>query len=269
MDQLGEDLKRAREAAGLSLRDMESRTKISVVALEALERNDFSRLPGGIFGRSFVRAYATEVGEDPDTTVSRFVEVLAESERDAAARRAARMPEISQDDRQFLERQRRALVLLRVAVAVIVIALIALGVWRIRIMLAEPEAPVEVATPPPAAIVPPEPADPAPMAETALVEGVMVVELELMGDCWISMSVDGGAPLARLYREGEHQRIEVDGEVLLDIGNAGALRLTIDGQPARSLGGDGARVRTRITLDNRDTFLEPSPPEPLSEPVAD
>jgi cytoskeletal protein RodZ len=271
MDQLGEDLKRAREAAGLSLRDMESRTKISVTALEALERNDFSRLPGGIFGRAFVRAYATEVGEDPDEVVTRFVAVLAQSEREAAERRAARQPEITQDDRQFLERQRRAVVLLRVALVVAVVALTALAAWRIRVMLTEPEAPIEDVAPAPVAIVPPEPADPVPdrlpaAGVSGAISDVMAVEFDLVGDCWISMSIDGAAPVARLYREGEHQRIEVSSEVLLDVGNAGALRLTIDGRPARSLGGDGARVRTRITLDNRATFVE-SPP--AAEPETD
>jgi cytoskeleton protein RodZ len=259
MEQLGEELKRAREAAGLSLRDMEARTKISVTALEALERNDFSRLPGGIFGRSFVRAYALEVGADPDTTVSRFVELLEQSERDAAERRAARRPEITQDDRQFLERQKRALILLQVAVVLLVVGAIALVTWRVRVMLARPEAPVSVATPTPA-IVPPQPADPVPtprpVVDEAVVSTLMVLEFDLIGDCWVEISVDGANPVARLYRAGEHQRVEASREVLLDVGNAGALRLEIDGKPARALGGEGARVRTRITRENAATFLQ-------------
>jgi cytoskeletal protein RodZ len=259
MDQLGEELKRAREAAGLSLRDMEARTKISVTALEALERNDFSRLPGGIFGRSFVRAYALEVGADPDTTVSRFVALLEQSEREAAERRAARRPEITQDDRQFLERQKRALILLRIVLVLAVIGVITLVSWRVRVMLARPETPVAEATPTPA-IVPPAPADPVPTPPAPVagdpVSSVMVLEFDLTGDCWVQISIDGANPVARLYRAGEHQRVEATREVLLDVGNAGALRLEIDGKPARSLGGDGARVRTRITRENAATFLQ-------------
>jgi cytoskeleton protein RodZ len=236
MDALGEDLKRAREAAGLSLRDMETRTKISVSALEALERNDFSRLPGGIFGRSFVRAYAMEVGVDPDETVTRFVALLEHNEREAAARRAARQPEITQDDREFLARQRRALIVVRVAAVLLAVGLVALITWRVRIMLTAPVDPV-----PPSAARP----------DLA----VMTLELDLIADCWIEMSIDGAKPVARLFRAGEQQSVEATREVLLDVGNAGALRMTIDGRPARSLGGTGARVRTRITRDNLDTFL--------------
>jgi len=258
MDQLGEELKRAREVAGLSLRDMEARTKISVTALEALERNDFSRLPGGIFGRSFVRAYALEVGADSEATVSRFVELLEQSEREAAERRAARQPEITQDDRQFLDRQKRALILLQIVVALVVIGLIALVTWRVRVMLAGPEPVAAVTTPAPV-MAPPEPADPvpvpAPVVQT-IPGAVMVLELDVVGDCWISVSIDGANPVARLFRAGEHQRVEASREVLLDVGNAGGVKLAIDGRPAKPLGSDGARVRTRITRDNVATFLE-------------
>jgi cytoskeletal protein RodZ len=44
-----------------------------VSALEALERNDISRLPGGIFSRGFVRAYAEQIGADPEKTVREFI----------------------------------------------------------------------------------------------------------------------------------------------------------------------------------------------------
>lgn len=256
MEQLGEELKRAREAAGLSLSEMATRTKIAATALESLERNDFSRLPGGIFGRSFVRSYATEVGVDPDATVARFIEGLKQSEREEAERLAARRPEITRDDRQFLERQRRALVALQVAIVVGVIAIISLVTWRVRVMLAEPDVPATVAEPAPV-IVPPEPADPIPAPSAAAdLNAPLVIELDLIGDCWMSIGVDGVAPVARLYRAGEHQRVEVTREVLLDIGNAGALKVAIDGRPAHSLGGDGVRVRTRITRENVAEFLE-------------
>jgi len=70
----GARLRAVREARGMSLRDIAATTKISLMALEALERNNVSRLPGGIFSRAFVRAYAKEVGLDPERTVREFVE---------------------------------------------------------------------------------------------------------------------------------------------------------------------------------------------------
>lgn len=66
-------MRRLREERGVSLRQIANATKISVSALEALERNDISRLPGGIFSRAFVRSYAIEVGLDPEQTVRDFL----------------------------------------------------------------------------------------------------------------------------------------------------------------------------------------------------
>jgi cytoskeleton protein RodZ len=70
---MGETLRVAREQRGLSLDELSSKTKISTLALRAIEENDIQRLPGGIFLRGFLRAYAREVGLNVEDTVSRYV----------------------------------------------------------------------------------------------------------------------------------------------------------------------------------------------------
>ena len=111
MSDLGARLKQARIAKGVQLRDIATATKISVVALEALERNDYSRLPGGIFSRAFVRAYALAVGLEPEAAVSEFLTEFAIYEKEAE--KNAKRPEITPDDLHFVERQRKALRTLR------------------------------------------------------------------------------------------------------------------------------------------------------------
>lgn len=69
----GGRMRRLREERGIALRDIAETTKISVSALEALERNDISRLPGGIFSRGLVRAYAEQIGADPEQAVRDFM----------------------------------------------------------------------------------------------------------------------------------------------------------------------------------------------------
>lgn len=69
----GGRMKRLREERGVTLRSIADTTKISILTLEALERNDITRLPGGIFSRAVVRAYAQEVGADPETAVQEFI----------------------------------------------------------------------------------------------------------------------------------------------------------------------------------------------------
>ena len=95
----GARMRHAREQRGVSLRQIAEATKISVSALEALERNDISRLPGGIFSRAFVRSYAAEIGVDPEQTVREF---LAQFPHDSVT---AGSPHVLIDDGS-LERRR-------------------------------------------------------------------------------------------------------------------------------------------------------------------
>ena len=130
MSEFGTQLREARESKGLSLQQVAASTKISVSVLEALERGDFPRLPGGIFSRAFVRSYALEVGANPDEVVARFVTEL-EAATPAAAE--AVRPDVTEDDIAFLERQRRASLFLRVGL--IVLALVLIGsfiAWQVR-----------------------------------------------------------------------------------------------------------------------------------------
>lgn len=62
---VGERLRRARLDAGLTLFRIGEGTKIPFWILESIERNDFSRLPGGIFIRGYLDAFARAVGLDP------------------------------------------------------------------------------------------------------------------------------------------------------------------------------------------------------------
>jgi cytoskeleton protein RodZ len=62
----GEYLRREREMRGVSLEEMSVATKISLRFLEAIENEELSKLPGGIFTRSFVRSYAHYLGLDEE-----------------------------------------------------------------------------------------------------------------------------------------------------------------------------------------------------------
>lgn len=73
MGQFGEELRREREARGIALESIMDSTKISSRHLNALEHEQFDRLPGGVFNRGIVRGYARVVGLDEDTWVDRFM----------------------------------------------------------------------------------------------------------------------------------------------------------------------------------------------------
>ena len=106
MDDFGGKLRQARERRGISLRQIASSTKIAAAALEALEKNDISKLPGGIFSRAFVRSYAVEVGLDPDDTVREFLDRFDQDAPPSVTATAAAIPE---EERQFEQQKRQAI----------------------------------------------------------------------------------------------------------------------------------------------------------------
>ncbi len=73
---IGEQLRLAREERGVPLREVSDQTRISIHYLEAIEANDYHRLPGGIFNRSFVKAYARYVGYDEKEAVEGYTRYM-------------------------------------------------------------------------------------------------------------------------------------------------------------------------------------------------
>src|SRR5262245_59881030 len=156
MTDFGGKLREARESRGISLRQISANTKISVGALEALERNDISRLPGGIFSRAFVRSYAVEVGLEPEATVRDF---MAQFPHDSVTAGHPTSDQI--EDNEALESDRRMastfLRLLAVSLPIAgVVLYITVSGWR-RMPLADSERPA-VSAPKPELAAPIAPA---------------------------------------------------------------------------------------------------------------
>jgi cytoskeleton protein RodZ len=78
MGSFGDRLRRERELRGITLDDIALTTKIRAGLLQALEEEKFDRLPGGIFNKGFVRAYARHLGLDEDQAVADYLAASGE-----------------------------------------------------------------------------------------------------------------------------------------------------------------------------------------------
>jgi cytoskeletal protein RodZ len=296
----GTFLRQAREQRGLSLQQLALTTKISARVLEALERNDPSKLPGGIFSRSFVRAYAREVGLDPDAAVAGFVSAFPDEA--GADEMTAATSAVEAESFQLQRRVVRVLLrMLGVAMLVAILALVYYS-WSGRKPVAEspgagaapaagpatqvpappqarPSAPETGLTsspgtgassePAPGTVqsepAPPPAAQPTPSAEPAgtpvsppaggSLQAPLVVVLSVSGSCWLSVSVDGTRMPSRTFSAGERIEYAVQRSITMTAGNAGALSLTLNGKPARALGGAGEVVTTTISASGYENFL--------------
>jgi cytoskeleton protein RodZ len=83
MGSFGDRLKKEREQRGITLDDISLTTKIGTRLLRALEEEKFDQLPGGIFNKGFVRAYARHVGIDEDQAVADYMSTVGENQSQA------------------------------------------------------------------------------------------------------------------------------------------------------------------------------------------
>lgn len=86
------------------------------------------------------------------------------------------------------------------------------------------------------------------------VDGLLLT-LSARVPCWIRTIVDGDQPLERLLKADETIMVRATNEVVLRVGNAAALAMLINGQPAKPLGAPGQVAMTRITRTNYPAFL--------------
>ena len=278
----GTFLRQAREKRGVSLQQVAATTKISARVLDALERNDPRKLPGGIFSRAFVRSYAREVGLDPEVAVEQFVAAFPEQ-----ATAESTPTTVVLDDPETFESRRRAattfLQLLGVSLVIVVIVVIYYGMRRsepppVRVVSeAAPEQRDDAARAPAAAGGAGAAAQGAPAARQAGRRRPAAASSGLPARHWrrrrrrqrrpprpaaaaadrraaddrhrrqrrVLAGADGrrhARASRRTLEPGEHVSYPVRTFVTINAGNAGALSLTLNGKPAKPIGTAGQVV---------------------------
>ena len=128
---VGTRLREAREARQLTLSRVAELTRISPTHLKAIETESYDRLPEGIFGRGYVRAYATAVGLNPETMASEFrAEITPRAVELSAADEEFRLRMDPIDPTEVITRQARGPILAAVLLALSALALLMWVGWH-------------------------------------------------------------------------------------------------------------------------------------------
>lgn len=238
---VGTTLARAREAAGLSLEDTARRLKFAPRQLDALERGEWSRLPGGAAVRGMVRSYARLLGLDAEPLVARAAQGVPDAER---------LAQVFRQPVPFSDGARRSnLAYVALSLALLVVVASVVIEWRqerseaSRLTFvsaaqqpAEParEEPARVelasAAPMPKTVVAPPPApaeesEPAPAAWRRLV-------LHFEEESWVEIhSGTGKLLVSQLHAAGTERVVSGVPPFQVVIGNAHHVELTYEGRP--------------------------------------
>lgn len=266
----GTKLARAREAQDMSVADVARALRLGVKQVEALEANDYYKLPGRTFVRGFVRNYARLVNLDPDRLVAEYFPVQQEAE--------TQYIQVPSQQISFSEHHRRPW-LKWLATSFVVVALISWGVlvWlgpeSVKpVVTSKPAAPTvpalsastemsvpaaamtpEVAAPPekiaqpapaPVENIAPPPAA-APVASVAQVRAL----LSFSGPAWVEVRDKNGKKIhSQNNLAGTQQTVEGEPPLSLVIGSAPNVKLTYKGQPVDLTAYTRADV-ARLTLE--------------------
>ena len=236
MTEFGASFKKARQAKNISLDQIALETRISTRFLQAIENEEFHLLPGGIFNRGFVRAFAERIGLDPEQAVADY-ERLAQAQEPAELTRTTPIPE--RVDRHLYPIAIGALVLL---------IIIFYAVSR----NSGPAA--ETATEVPAAAPQPPPAQPAPPPTVETQPEIpeqLIMEMDVRGTTWIRIVTDD-SPIAvdEILQAGAARRFTAEKSIGVAIGNAGGITLKINGEEVQRLGRSGQVREFTVTLEN-------------------
>lgn len=261
---LGEQLRRARLARNVSLREISDQTRITMRHLEAIESDDYKHLPGGIFNRSFVRAFARCVGFDE----KRALDLYARTARDHGADVDEPLTSPHRS-RVYTDGDTGRSPLFTFALSALVVGILCLGIYALWYAYERrfggdaaggaADAQKSAAAPKSAQSAQPQPA-PTPEPAAAVPDKLQVELRARDKSFWVSWRQDEEKrQRGRIISPGGPESMTLERSINLKVGRGDVahLEVLVNGQPAR-LPADAAGVgdvEVLITKDNYRQFL--------------
>jgi cytoskeletal protein RodZ len=250
----GEILRAARLRRRISLTEAEQATRIRQRYLQALEDDDYSVLPAGVYSVGFLRNYAIYLGVPPEEVLS-GAQSRRRRDRRVGLQSVAPPIQLSAPRTTWLLAAGGVVALLLLALAWLGLsdpsAQNAAGGTGVA-SNAAPASPTSVVSLPPLATAAPTsaaaPAAAPTAAATATTAGRQVeVELRTVDRAWVRATVDGSIVLEETLAAGQTRRWVGEQSVLLRVGNGAGVEVTANGQRVGALGPAGQPVDREFT----------------------
>ncbi|HEC33338.1 MAG TPA: helix-turn-helix domain-containing protein [Chloroflexi bacterium] len=277
MEKLGNWLRAAREANGISLQDVEAVTRIRVRYLEALEMGDYEAMPGGeAQARGFLRRYAAFLGLPPEEAIARYRQEVYGEQAETAPVVTPFPPPALSPEMTIARSPRRGL---WVAAIMVVAGLLVLGGgWLITqwgpFALEATSVPVAVSETPSdstkMASTPPTPTEiaVAPQATPTFpiaASGGITLTLEPLEHVWVRVTADGFTTFEGMLSPGSPQTWTAEELVVVETGNGAGLIAVVNGQAQGTLCGRGEVCARGWGPEGELAVPPPSVPTPTAE----
>jgi cytoskeletal protein RodZ len=226
-----------------------------VPVLAAIERNDFARLPAGMYRKAYVRTLAVAVGLDPNDVAAQY----------SALFEPAREPLPDARDTVLHDHLVRQLTPPSRPSPITLVGFAALAAAWFMFRPAPAPLPIPLdrsageIVPAAAPLAIPDP----PGADAAGVQPALVaadtgavplkIEVAASGWCWVAAEADGERVIYRLVKPGERVVLDAEQMISLRLGDAGSVTLSINDGAPQSPGGSGEVVQLEVTADTEAT----------------
>jgi cytoskeleton protein RodZ len=256
MPTLGEELRRLREEKGVSLRQVSDATHIGSRFLQAIESDNYSSLPGGIFNRGFVRSYARYLGMNEEQALLLYNQQL-EAQGGEAPRATPRFEGIEEEVGSPWG---------SVALILVILAILGAGIftayrWLRGSVPADAGAVVQQ-TPAVAPTALPSP-NASPEASPALPPSpgpLDALRLQVQAkdeDVWIRVKPDATSAVEAILKAGESREFVASSELLVKVGKLHAVVVKLNGRDLHlPKGTSTASKDVTITKENFQTYLQ-------------
>ena len=255
---LGSDLAAARQRAGLTVQDVADRTRVRATLIEHIEADDFALCGGEVYARGHIRTIANVVGTDPAPLVAEFDRLHAPQPPTAS--------EVFEAETTAARERSGPNWVAAMGAALVVIVL--LGVYQVSRGSGGPNAAADhtpgasrTASAPSSASTPTatpsasSDAGPTVIAQVPpSAQGVTVRMQVVGGRSWVSATGSGKKLFEGLLDPGAVQLLTDPKLVKIVLGNAGAVRLTVNGVDLGTPGGPGQVVRLSFGPGNPTAF---------------
>lgn len=255
----GERLKRERELREVTLQEITSATRIGPRFLEALENEDWEKLPGGVFNRGFVRSIARYLGLDEEA-------LLGEYDLAHGAQVAAEDP----PEQKINSSPRWELAALVLGALLLLAALIAAGFFAWRHFSARrsveqqaptaapqaPQSPLPVLRPASELSAPPSGTSTAPMAPMTSAaakpsfSGPMDLLVSVIAATHLLVLADGSVAFYDEVHAGENRHFTANDSFEVTAADCGAVLLELNSQPLPPLGAAGSSGTIKLSHDD-------------------
>lgn len=247
---IGDRLKEAREALGLTLEAVEEETKIRRKYIKAMEEEQFHILPGPIYAKAFLKNYAKFLKLDAGEILEIYNQKFAlEENQETSKRSPEKQVEVGASGRSRYR--------LYFAIAVVILGLVVFVYYGVTRMVSSRDINEgdsgQIPLPSSEQVQVPgdqqKPARQEPPAETTGVHLVLNVK---DAESWVGVEADGSPVFQGLLSAGQSKSFEAKEKIFITLGNAGAVEVVYNGKNLGFLGGSGDVVKREFTAQPQD-----------------